>query len=112
MCGRVDFGNLVLDFAFFGISLFTPETRSPPKCGEPVRYRRTPGQIPFFEIHCSIHSNARCKFSMEFATLNLKYPSPNSPNDVPERQATPASSSSASAMALDCQPVPVTLGKT
>src|SRR5919201_7140185 len=62
-------------------------------------------------VHSSKRLTALFRLSTELATLKRRYPSPNSPKAVPERQATPASSSSASASFFDDHPVPVMLGK-
>ena len=41
-----------------------------------------------------MRSTARCRFSVEFAYDNRKYPSPAGPNEFPASTATPASSRS------------------
>src|SRR6476659_4928148 len=72
----------------------------------------TPSGYRFFVTHAPIRSSAFSIFSIEFATLKRKYPSPKSPKAVPESPATPASSSNASASFFEGQPVAVMFGKT
>src|ERR1035438_1362627 len=70
-----------------------------------------PAQRRFFPTQSSIRVSARLRFSIELAMLKRRYPSPNSPNAVPERHATPACSRSASASLFDGHPVLGVVGK-
>src|SRR5207237_2429618 len=76
------------------------------------RKRESSLLMMFLPAQAAIRSSARLMFSTELATLKRKYPSPKPPKAVPARQATPASSSRASASFFEVHPVRVMLGKT
>ena len=70
------------------------------------------GGVYDFRSRPSMRRSASWMFSMLFAYEKRRWPSPNSPKAVPDRQATPASSSRRSASALLPKPVRVMFGKT
>src|SRR5437868_6571504 len=118
MYGRFALGILVFGLSafFFSAAMSLPDL-GPPTVDQALKSleqqkgalrRQIECVIPVYKfrlVQSLIWSNAWFRFSKELATLKRRYPSPKSPKDVPERQATPACSNNASASGFDFQPV-------